>query len=50
MGIKRSFDNRADIIQALAATEGATEENLKTFSESKWDAGTGTYYCHGKMF
>ena len=42
--------NRADIIQALAATEGATEESLKTFSESKWDAGTGTYYCHGKMF
>ena len=50
MGIKKSFENRADIIQALAATEGATEENLRKFSESKWDSGTGTYYSHGKMF
>ena len=50
MGIKKSFENREDIIQALAATEGATEENLRKFSESKWDSGTGTYYSHGKMF
>ncbi|MCR5236282.1 MAG: hypothetical protein K6E34_03655, partial [Lachnospiraceae bacterium] len=50
MGIRRNFDTKADIIQALAATEGATEENLRKFSESKWDSGTGTYYSHGKMF
>lgn len=50
MGIKKSFENRADLIHALAATEGATEENLRKFSESKWDSGTGTYYSHGKMF
>ncbi len=50
MAVRKNFSNRADIIQALAATEGATEENLKKFSESKWDAGTGTYYSHGKMF
>ncbi len=50
MAVRKNFNNREDIIQALAATEGATEEDLKKFSESKWDSGTGTYYSHGKMF
>ena len=50
MAVRKNFSNREDIIQALAATEGATEEDLKKFSESKWDSGTGTYYSHGKMF
>lgn len=50
MSVRKNFNSREDIIQALAATAGATENDLKKFSESKWDAGTGTYYSHGKMF
>ncbi len=49
-GIKKNFDSKADIIQALAATAGATKEDLKKFGESKWDPSTGTYYSNGKMF
>ncbi|MBQ9443650.1 MAG: hypothetical protein IJU43_05060 [Lachnospiraceae bacterium] len=50
MAIKKNFDSRADIINALAASEGAPEGDLKKIMESKWDSGTGTYYSHGKMF
>lgn len=50
MAVKKNFDSRADIIQALAVTAGASEQDLKNFSESKFDSGTGTYYSHGKMF
>ncbi len=49
-GVKKNFDSKEDIINALAATAGASPENLKKFSESKWDEATGTYYCNGKMF
>ena len=31
MGIRKNFNSKADIIQALAATEGATEENLRNY-------------------
>ncbi|MBO5552501.1 MAG: hypothetical protein J5966_11155 [Lachnospiraceae bacterium] len=50
MAVRKNFNSREDIITALAATAGATEHDLKKFSESKWDSGTGTYYSHGKMF
>ncbi|MCR5773948.1 MAG: hypothetical protein K6G42_02565 [Lachnospiraceae bacterium] len=50
MAIRKNFESREDIIQALAVSQGATEEDFKKFSESKWDASTGTYYSHGKMF
>lgn len=50
MAVRKNFDSREDIIQALAVTAGASERDLKNFSESKYDSGTGTYYCHGKMF
>ena len=49
-GITKNFDSKADIIQALAATAGATKDDLKKFGESKWDSSTGTYYSNGKMF
>jgi hypothetical protein len=49
-GITKNFDSKADIIQALAASAGATKEDLKKFGESKWDSSTGTYYSNGKMF
>ena len=50
MAVKKNFDSRADIIQALAVTAGASEQDLKNVSESKFESGTGTYYSHGKMF
>ncbi len=49
-GITKNFDSKADIIQALAASAGATKEDLKKFGGSKWDSSTGTYYSNGKMF
>lgn len=50
MAVRKNFNSREDIIQALAVSHGANEQDLKKFSESKWDSGTGTYYSHGKMF
>ena len=49
-GIKKNFDSKADVIQALAATAGASPDKLRKYAESKWDEATGTYYCNGKMF
>ncbi len=42
-------DNRADLINQLAASMGAGDFAQTKYSESKFDADTGTLYCNGMV-
>lgn len=48
-GIQQNFSSRKDAINSLAEAFGAERSKNLGF-EQKYDAATGTYYCHGKMY